>query len=107
MAARSTGIFPVRGAYVDNATVIPAGGGALTVPDLGNSSEVTFVAFFSADAAGSVEVTAGATTFTIAAEDQKDGKVLKVRSGYELGSVTSVTQDQANLSAGTCQVSIF
>lgn len=107
MAARSSGMFPVRAAWVDAETIIPAGGSALTVPDLQFSSEVTIVAFFSADAVGSVTVDLGGTAVVLAASDQKDQKVIKVRSGYELGSVTSVTQDQASLSAGTAQVSIF
>lgn len=107
MAARSSGMFPVRAAWVDAETIIPANGDTLEVPNLMHSGEVTFIAFFSADAVGSVTVTAGGTTVVLDAADQKDHKVIKVRSGYELGSVTEVSQDQAALSAGTAQVSIF
>ena len=107
MAARSSGMFPRKAAWVDAETIIPADGSALTVPDLQHSGEVTIIAYFSADAVGSVSVDLGGTTVTLAAADQRDRKVIKVRSGYELGSVTSVTQDQASLSAGTAQVSIF
>lgn len=107
MAARSSGMFPRKAAWVDAATLIPANGDALTVPNLQHSGEVTLVAFFSNDAAGSVAVTLGSEVITLAVADQRDNKVIKVRSGYELGPVTSVTQDQGNLSSGTCQVSLF
>ena len=107
MAARSSGMFPRKAAWVDAETLIPADGSALTVPDLQHSGEVTLIAYFSADAVGSVEVTLGTETVTLAAADQRDRKVMKVRSGYELGSVTSVSQDQSGLSAGTAQVSLF
>lgn len=107
MGARSSGMFPRKGVWIDAETIIPADGSTLTVPDLQHSGEVTIVAFFSADAVGSVAVTIGSETVTLAVADQKDLKVIKVRSGYELGSVTEVTQDQALLTAGTAQVSIF
>ena len=107
MAARSSGMFPRTAAWVDSETIIPADGTALTVPDLQHSGEVTLIAYFSSDAVGSVEVTLGTEVVTLAAADQRDRKVMKIRSGYELGSVTSVTQDQSGLSAGTAQVSIF
>ena len=107
MGARSSGMFPRKGVWIDAETIIPADGSALTVPDLQHSGEVTIVAFFSADAVGSVTVDLDGTAVVLAAADQKDLKVIKVRSGYELGSVTEVTQDQASLSAGTAQVSIF
>ena len=105
MAARSSGMFPIRAAWVDAATLIPANGDALTVPNLKHSGEVTVVAYFSADATGSVAVTLGSEVMTIAAAPGE--KVIKVRSGIELGDVTSVSQDQASLTAGTAQVSIF
>ena len=107
MAARSSGMFPRKAAWVDAATIIPADGSALTVPDLQHSGEVTLIAYFSSDAVGSVDVTLGSETITLAAADQRNSKVMKVRSGYELGSVTEATQDQASLSAGSAQVSIF
>ena len=107
MAARSSGMFPRKAAWVDAATIIPADGSALTVPNLQHSGEVTLVAYFSDDAAGSIAVTLGSETVTLAAADQRDKKVIKVRSGYELGPVTSVTADYALLSAGSAQVSIF
>ena len=107
MAARSSGMFPRKAAWVDAATIIPADGSALTVPDLQHSGEVTLIAYFSSDAVGSVDVTLGSETITLAAADQRNSKVMKVRSGYELGSVTEATQDQAALSAGYAQVSIF
>ena len=107
MAARSSGMFPIRAAWVDAETIIPADGSALTVPDLQHSGEVNIVAYFSSDAVGSVTVTLGTETVTLAAADQRNSKVIKVRSGYELGSVTEVTADYASLSAGTAQVSIF
>ncbi len=106
MGARSSGIFPVRGAWVDEATTLPTNGDALTVPNLHHSSEVTFVAFFSAAAVGSVEVTAGSTTITLEAP-AGGGKVFAVRSGIELGDVTSVSADYAGLSAGTAKVVLF
>ena len=107
MGARSSGMFPRKAAWVDAATIIPADGSSLTVPNLKHSGEVTIVAFFSSDAVGSVAVTLGSETVTLAASDERLGKVIKVRSGYELGDVTEVSQDQASLSAGTAQVSIF
>ena len=107
MAARSSGMFPRRAAWVDAATLIPADGSALAVPNLQHSGEVTLIAYFSDDAVGFVAVTLGSEVVTLAAGDQRDKKVIKVRSGYELGSVTSVSQDQALLSAGSCQVSLF
>lgn len=107
MAARSSGMFPRKAAWVDAATLIPANGDALTVPNLMHSGEVTVIAYFSNDAVGSVEVTLGSEVITLDASAQRDRKVMKVRSGYELGAVTSVTQDQTGLTAGTCQVSIF
>ena len=107
MGARSSGMFPRKGVWIDAETIIPADGSTLTVPNLKHSGEVTVVAFFSADAVGSVTVDLGGTAVTLAAADQRDSKVIKVRSGYERGDVTEVTQDQASLSAGSAQVSIF
>ncbi|QNJ26004.1 hypothetical protein SynSYN20_01677 [Synechococcus sp. SYN20] len=68
---------------------------------------MTLIAYFSNDAVGSVAVTLGSEVITLSAADQSDKKVIKVRSGYELGPVTSVSADYAGLTAGTAQVSIF
>lgn len=106
MGARSSGMFPVKGAWVDEATTLPSDGSALDVPDLQHSSEVTFVGFFSADAAGSVTVVAGGTLVTLSAPSG-GGKVFAVRSGIELGSVTQVALDQAALTAGSVKVCLF
>lgn len=106
MGARSTGMFPIKGAWVDEATTLPSDGSALDVPNLQHSAEVTFVGFFSADAAGSVSVQAGDTVVTLSAPSG-GGKVFAVRSGIELGSVTQVALDQAGLTAGTVKVCLF
>lgn len=104
--ARSSGMFPVRGAWIDEATTLPVNGDPLTVPNLQHSHEVTFVAFFNATAVGSVEVTAGTTTITLTAPTG-GGKVFAVRSGIELGAVTTVSADYTGLSAGTGKVVLF
>lgn len=99
-------MFPVRGAWVDEATTLPADGSNLTVPNLHHSSEVTFVAFFDAAAVGSVVVDAGGTLVTLEAP-AGGGKVFAVRSGIELGDVTSVSADYSGLTAGTAKVVLF
>lgn len=106
MGARSSGMFPIKGAWVDEATTLPSDGSALAVPNLHHSAEVTFVAFFSSAAAGSVSVTAGSTVITLAAPSG-GGKVFAVRSGIELGDVTAVALDSTNLTAGTVKVALF
>ena len=106
MGARSSGMFPIKGAWVDEATTLPSDGSSLTVPDLQHSAEVTFVAFFNAAAAGSVTVAAGSTNVTLAAPSG-GGKVFAVRSGIELGSVTAVALDSAALTSGAVKVVLF
>lgn len=106
MGARSSGMYPRKAAWVDEETTLPSDGSALTVPNLQHSDEVTFVAFYSADAAGSVTVAAGSTNITLAAPSG-GGKVFAVRSGIELGSVTSVALDSAALTAGSVKVALF
>lgn len=105
MGARSSGLFPIRGAFVDEATTLVAGG-SIDVPNLHHSSEVTFVAFFDAAASGSVEIVAGSTVITLTAPSG-GGKVFAVRSGIELGDVTSVSLSTAGLTAGTAKVVLF
>ena len=99
-------MFPIKGAWVDEATTLPSDGSALTVPNLHHSAEVTFVAFFNAAASGAVTVVAGGTNVTLAAPSG-GGKVFAVRSGIELGDVTSVALDSAALTAGAVKVVLF
>jgi hypothetical protein len=98
-------MYPIRGAFVDEATTLVAGD-SITVPNLHHSAEVTFVAFFNAAAVGSVEITAGSTTITLTAP-AGGGKVFAVRSGIELGDVTSVALDTTALTAGAAKVVLF
>lgn len=106
MGARSSGMYPVKGAWVDEATTLPANGDDLTVPNLQHSDQVTFVAFFSSDADGHVDVTAGSHTIVLTAP-AGGGKVFAVRSGIELGPVTVVSADYAGLTDGTAKVCLF
>jgi len=106
MGARSSGMFPIKGAWVDEATTLPSDGSALTVPNLHHSAEVTFVGFFNAAASGSVTVVAGGTNVTLTAPSG-GGKVFAVRSGIELGDVTTVALDSAALTAGAVKVVLF
>ncbi len=108
MGSRSFGMFPIKAAWIDAETLLPSNGDALVVPNLQHSNEVTVVAYFDDAASGSVTVTDGAgnALFTLAAPGAA-GKVFAVRSGYELGEVTSVKLDSAALTAGSAQVSLF
>lgn len=105
MGARSSGMFPIRGVWIDEETTLVAGG-SKAVPNLHHSEEVTFVALFDAAAVGSVQITAGSEVITLAAPSG-GGKVLAVRSGYELGDVESVDLDVTGLTAGTAKVFLF
>lgn len=111
MAARSSGIFPRKGAHVDAQTIIPTSA-PLEVPNLRHSDTVTFLAFFSADATGSVVVreVGGATLVTLTAPSG-GGRALVERSGWEIGQVhgdvTSIERVNTGLTAGTAQVSVF
>lgn len=107
MAARSTGMFPKYAAWVDTATILPANGDPLEVPNLQHSAEVHFVAYFSADAEGYVEVYSGVTSLVKLTAPAGGGKVIAVRSGYELGEVTSIALNSTSLDEGTVQVSVF
>ena len=105
MGARSSGMFPRRSAFVDELTTLVAGG-AIDTPNLQHSDTVEFVAFFSADAVGSVAVTAGSTVITLTAPSG-GGKVHASRLGIELGEVTSVSLDITGLTGGTAKVVLF
>ena len=107
--ARSSGMFPIKSAWVDAATILPANGDELVVPNLQHSEEVTVVAYFTGNAAGSVAVKDAADNilYTVAAPAGGEGKVIMVRSGYELGAIETVKLDSALLTAGAVQVSIF
>lgn len=117
MAARSSGMFPRVATWVDAETLFTATDATKEVPNLQHSSEVHFVAYFSAGAAGSVTVTTNnGYVVELAATDERgtDLKVYKVRAGYEIGDMSVggtqtpvVTVDFAGLTAGTAEVSIF
>ncbi|ACT65655.1 predicted protein [Cyanophage PSS2] len=108
MGARSTGFFPIKAAWVDTLTLLPSDGSDLTVPNLQHSGEVTYVAYFNATAAGSVDVKDGSDNVLVTlTAPTGGGKVFAVRSGYETGEITTVKLDSANLSAGAVQVSVF
>ena len=108
MGARSTGIFPVKAGWVDTATILPSNGNDLTVPDLGHSGEITYLAYFSDNANGSVEVQDGDdNTLVTLTAPTGGGKVFAVRSGIETGSITTIKLISTSLAAGTVQVSVF
>lgn len=112
MTARSTGIFPRKAGWVDEATLLPADGSNLAVPNLRHYGEVYFLAFFSADAVGSVviEKADGTDLVTITAP-AGGGRRLLMRDGFEIGQlfgdVETIKLNDAGLTAGTVQVSVF
>jgi len=107
-SARSSGIFPKKAAWVDLETTFPADATLIAVPNLQHSDLVTFVAYFSATAVGSVVVqrpdNSVIATLTAPAGG---GKVIVARGGLEIGSVTSVKLIRTGLTAGTARVSLF
>ena len=117
MGARSTGIFPRVATWVDAETLFTATDTFKEVPNLQHSAEVHFVAYFSADAEGSVIVTTNnGYNVVLSATDERgvDLKVYKVRAGYEIGDMSvggtqtpSVTVDFSGLTAGAAEVSVF
>lgn len=111
MAARSSGMFPKHAAWVDLATLLPADGSDLSVPPLNHSGTVHFLAYFSADAVGSVTVElSNGYQVVLDADGERNRKVIAVRSGYEIGDMgatPTAKRINTNLSAGTAQVSVF
>jgi hypothetical protein len=107
MAHRSTGLFPRKAAYVDESLIQPEDS-LVKIP--AGLERVLIVAYFSADAAGSVDVMDTTQTVTIArlVAPVGGGKVLAERSGYELAQAghTELSWLGENLTAGTVQVSL-
>ena len=114
MGARSSGMFPIRAAWVD-AELLLANGVAKKVTNLMHNDTVSFLGYFSEDAVGSVTVTtSNGYVVTLAADGPRNRKVIATRSGFELGDLTAggtqdaeVTLDTSGLSAGSVQVSLF
>jgi len=116
-------MFPVKGIWIDAETLLPDSTDYIQLPNLQHSAEVTIVAFFKGTvddttkvetaATGSTTVTlsdeSGTNTHTIVldAADQRNGKVIKIRSGYELGEITKAKHTQSLGQGTTVQVSIF
>ena len=117
MGARSSGMFPRVATWVDAETLFTAAAPAKDIPNLQHSAEVHFVAYFSADAVGSVKVTLNnGYEVELAATDERgvDLKVYKVRAGYEIGDMSvggtqtpAASVDFTGLTAGSAEVSIF
>lgn len=107
-------MFPRKAGWVDAQNIL-ANGVAKKVVNLQHSGEVTFLAYFSTDAVGSVTVTtSNGYVVELAATGERELKVMAIRSGYEIGDMTvggtidaELTLDTSGLTAGTVQVSVF
>lgn len=114
MGARSSGIFPIRAAWVDSELLL-ANGVAKKVTNLMHNDNVTFLGYFSENAVGSVTVTtSNGYVVTLQADGPRNRKVIATRSGFELGDLTAagtqpaeVMLDTSGLSQGSVQVSLF
>lgn len=102
--AQSTGMFPRKSFLVDAATIM-ANGVALDVST--KSAGVRIGVYFNATAAGSVAVKDqnGDVVATIAAV--ASSRAIIEKGNYETYDITSLVLDEANLSAGACQVSLY
>lgn len=96
-------MFPKHGAYVDQALILADGvsksiscGGGLNV-----------LAFFSAAAAGSVTVTLSNGEVITLSAPSGGGKVATTRNAYEVYGVNTAVLDEAGLTAGSVQVSLY
>ena len=99
-------MFPRKVAFVDAATTFT--GSELAIgSNLKHYGEVTAVAYFSADAVGSVTVSAkgGDVLFTLPAA--AGAKTQRTIAGFQLGDIDTLTLDETGLTAGSVQVSIF
>lgn len=131
--ARSTGMFPRRAAWCDVETMIPDDGSCNKFPHLTSirysnggaaggttGTDVQFVAYFSEDAAGSVDVvdcTSDEVIVTLSADKAIKGKAIAVRAGYELDGIVDADgnpspldtfkRTTASLTAGTARVFVF
>ena len=130
---RSTGMFPRRAAWCDVETMIPDDGSCNKFPHLtsirysnggaaGNTSgtDVQFVAYFSEDAVGTVDVVDCASDTVIVTLDAAravKGKAIAVRAGYELEGIVdsegnpspldTFKRTTASLTTGTARVFVF
>jgi hypothetical protein len=120
--ARSEGMFPRRAAWCDVETMIPDDGSCNKFPNMTSvrysngprNREINFVAYFSEDAVGSVDVidcTTNTVVATLEVAAAVKGKAIVVRSGYELDYLESTLDEfkrtTASLTAGTARVFIF
>ena len=120
--ARSTGMFPRRAAWCDVETMIPDDGSCNQFPNMTSvrysngpvAREINFVAYFSEDAVGSVDVvdcTTDTVVATLSVANAIRGKAIVVRSGYELDQIESdldtFKRTTDSLTAGTAKVFVF
>lgn len=107
-SARSSGMFPKQAAWVDLETTFPANADLMEVPNLQHSGLVSFVAYFSANAVGTVAIQrADNSPVCSLTAPAGGGKVIVQRSGIEIGTLTQIKCVRTGLTAGTAQVSLF
>ena len=96
-------MFPRKGFLVDEATILSA-----TPTPVGAKVALNIGAYFSSDAVGSVDVKDqnGDTVATLTAPTG-GGKVVTSRNGFESYGLTSLVLDEANLTAGSVQASLY
>lgn len=99
MPARSEGIFPRRAAWCDVETMLPDDGSCNKFPETTSvkhsngpdcSREINFVAYFTEDAVGTIDVVDCFSSEVIATLDAAraiNGKAITVRAGYELEKI--------------------
>ena len=126
---QSTGLHPRRAAWVDTATILPAVTSHATTASLGtglrvslnHNEDVSFVAYFSATATGSVKIQTSVddstyTTLAVLTAPSGGGRVLITRDGVELPAGTIYARvassdfagsPASTLTAGAVQVSLF
>lgn len=132
MPARSEGIFPRRAAWCDVETMLPDDGSCNKFPEMTSvkhsngpdgAREINFVAYFSEDAAGSIDVVdcfSSTVIATLHADRAINGKAITVRAGYELEKIGTGSgetfeaspldefkRDDTSFTAGSARVFIF
>jgi len=96
-------MFPKHGAYVDQALILVDG----EAKSISAGAGLNVLAFFSADAVGSVTVTLSNSEVITLSAPTGGGKVITSRNAFEVYGVNSATLDEAGLSAGSVQVSLY